>query len=102
VYDPSELEAPRAENTVELVDVPPAELPTPRAPMTLAQAEDVAVGKGEKRTRLGDTRTERLRDLEVYYAEKGHATNLAAVQIVLLAREDEALTDAIEAGGDAA
>lgn len=65
--------------------------------MTLEQAENVAVGKGEKRTRLGDTRTERLRDLEEYYAEKGDEARLKAVQIVLASRDDETQTETMEA-----
>ena len=87
VYDPSELVAePVAPEPVrEIVRQAPVS-----SGMTLEQAENVMVGKGEKRTRLGDTRTERLRDLEVYYAEKGDEARLKAVQIVLADRDDEA------------
>jgi hypothetical protein len=63
--------------------------------MTLEQAENVMVGKGEKRVRLGDTRTERLKSLEEYYAEKGDEARLAAVQIVLASRDDEDQTEAL-------
>ena len=87
VYDPSELVAePAAPEPVrEIVHQAPA-----TAGMTLEQAENVMVGKGEKRTRLGDTRTERLRSLEEYYAEKGDEARLKAVQIVLADRDDAA------------
>ena len=87
VYDPSEL---AAEPTPE----PVRHTPTPG--MTLEQAEDVLVGKGEKRTRLGDTRTDRLKSLEAYYAEKGDEARLAAVQIVLASRDDETHTETLE------
>jgi hypothetical protein len=63
--------------------------------MTLEQAENVMVGKGEKRVRLGDTRTERLKSLEEYYAEKGDESRLSAVQIVLASRDDEDQTEAL-------
>ena len=102
VYDPSELVAePAAPEPVrEIVHQAPA-----TAGMTLEQAENVMVGKGEKRVRLGDTRTERLRDLEVYYAEKGDEARLKAVQIVLADRDDAAAsattTDDAEALVDA-
>ena len=87
VYDPSELVAePAAPEPVrEIVHQAPATVG-----MTLEQAENVMVGKGEKRTRLGDTRTERLRSLEEYYAEKGDEARLKAVQIVLADRDDAA------------
>jgi hypothetical protein len=101
VYDPSELAsdptseparqyAAPSEPVREIVQQEPATIRT-----TLEQAENVMVGKGEKRVRLGDTRTERLRDLEVYYAEKGDEARLAAVQIVLASREDEDQTEAL-------
>ena len=87
VYDPSELVAePAAPEPVrEIVHQAPATVG-----MTLEQAENVMVGKGEKRVRLGDTRTERLRSLEEYYAEKGDEARLKAVQIVLADRDDAA------------
>ena len=92
VYDPSELAAdPTPEPVREIVRQAPA------IGMTLEQAEDVMVGKGEKRTRLGDTRTERLKDLEVYYEEKGDKSRLSAVQIVLASRDDETHTETLEA-----
>jgi uncharacterized protein with GYD domain len=46
---------------------------------------------------LGDTRTEPLKSLEVYYAEKGDDARLAAVQIVLASRDDETHTETLEA-----
>jgi hypothetical protein len=108
VYDPSELAEPTPEParqyaapTNPAVEVPAytagPDAPVARFGMTLEQAENIAVGKGEKRVRLGDTRTERLRDLEVYYAEKGDDARLAAVQIVLASRDDDAHTEALEA-----
>ena len=93
VYDPSELAAePTTEPARETV-----RQETGSVGMTLEQAENVQVGKGEKRTRLGDTRTERLRDLEEYYAEKGDEARLKAVQIVLASRDDEDQTAEVEA-----
>lgn len=92
LYTGDEMAQATPEPVVEYVPHEPAtvrQLPSTTG-MTLEQAENVAVGKGEKRTRLGDTRTERLRDLEVYYAEKGDEARLKAVQIVLADREDEA------------
>jgi hypothetical protein len=98
VYDPSELAAePTPEPVREVVEFVPSRHNTPAVGMTLEQAENVAVGKGEKRVRLGDTRTERLKSLEVYYAEKGDEARLAAVQIVLASRDDETHTETLEA-----
>jgi hypothetical protein len=105
VYDPSELAAeptPAPEPVVEFVALEQGltRQPLVSAGMTLDVAENVMVGKGERRVRLGDTRTERLRDLEVYYAEKGDESRLAAVQIVLASRDDETHTVALEAAAD--
>ena len=97
VYDPSELAAePTPTPAPERVEFVPSRHDVPASVgMTLEQAENVAVGKGEKRTRLGDTRTERLRDLEEYYAEKGDEARLKAVQIVLASRDDQDQTEAL-------
>jgi phage recombination protein Bet len=98
LYTGDEMAQATPEPVVEYVHHEPVvqrQLPA-RTGMTLEQAESVMVGKGEKRTSLGDTRTERLKDLEVYYAEKGDESRLAAVQIVLASREDAAASDATD------
>jgi phage recombination protein Bet len=97
LYTGDEMAQATPEPVVEYVAHEPApmrQLPA-TVGMTLEQAENVAVGKGEKRTRLGDTRTERLKSLEVYYAERGDESRLAAVQIVLASRDDEDQTEAL-------
>lgn len=97
LYTGDEMAQATPEPVVEYVAHEPApmrQLPA-TVGMTLEQAENVMVGKGEKRTRLGDTRTERLRSLEEYYAEKGDEARLKAVQIVLASRDDEDQTEAL-------
>jgi len=97
VYDPSELPAdPTPEPVREIVRKIVRE-DAPAVGTTLEQAENVMVGKGEKRVRLGDTRTERLQQLEAYYGQKGDEARLAAVQIVLASRDDETHTETLEA-----
>jgi hypothetical protein len=99
LYTGDEMAQATPEPVVEYVHHEPVvqrQLPA-RTGMTLEQAESVMVGKGEKRTSLGDTRTERLRDLEVYYAEKGDEARLAAAQIVLASRDDQTHTETLEA-----
>jgi len=111
VYDPSELASDPTTEPAPSVPIPPyastayavegsaytagPDAPAARFGMTLEQAENVMVGKGEKRVRLGDTRTERLKSLEEYYAERGDESRLSAVQIVLASREDEDQTEAL-------
>ena len=97
LYTGDEMAQATPEPVVEYVAHEPApmrQLPA-TVGMTLEQAENVMVGKGEKRTRLGDTRTERLRSLEEYYAERGDEARLKAVQIVLASRDDEDQTEAL-------
>lgn len=100
LYTGDEMAQATPEPVVEYVQhevaAPMRQLPA-TVGMTLEQAENVAVGKGEKRVRLGDTRTERLRSLEEYYAEKGDEARLKAVQIVLADRDDDAQTAEVEA-----
>jgi hypothetical protein len=97
LYTGDEMAQATPEPVVEYVHhelVAPRQLPASTG-MTLEQAENVMVGKGEKRVRLGDTRTERLKSLEEYYAERGDESRLSAVQIVLASREDEDQTEAL-------